>query len=155
MSVSSTPIIPPLNPSRERTRLRLKPAGSISGYVDGAWWPRSRDLAAELPALAEVLSVRLGVVWRVVYALTSWEPAPRRIRLDGRDVRLEGFRSQDGNVISVIASDRRRIRLLVIPQDMTEVASHDAMMAAAGRDNSDSPTMILALDNRHPGEPSA
>ena len=30
-------------------RLRLKPKAPRTGYVDGAWWPRSHDLAAELP----------------------------------------------------------------------------------------------------------
>src|SRR5690242_271557 len=29
-------------------RLRLKPKAPTTGWVDGGWWPRSRDLAAEL-----------------------------------------------------------------------------------------------------------
>lgn len=36
-------------------RLQLKPEGPTTGFVDGAWWPRSRDLAAELPSLATAL----------------------------------------------------------------------------------------------------
>ena len=43
-------------------RLRLRPKALTTGYVDGAWWPRSRDLAAELPALLAVPAVRLGGV---------------------------------------------------------------------------------------------
>jgi hypothetical protein len=27
----------------------LKPTALGTGYADGAWWPRSRDLVAELP----------------------------------------------------------------------------------------------------------
>ena len=38
----------------EHLRLRLKPRGPVTGFVDGGWWPRSRDLAAELPALLAV-----------------------------------------------------------------------------------------------------
>jgi hypothetical protein len=133
--------------------LRLKPSGSTSGYVDGGWWPRSQDLTVELPALAKVLAVRLGSVWRVVYALTSWEAAPRRIRFDGHPIRLEGFRSQDENTISVISLDRRRIRLLVIPADASKTAGHDAMMTAAARDNADSPTTILITAGVRPGTP--
>ncbi|ONI90579.1 hypothetical protein ALI144C_02535 [Actinosynnema sp. ALI-1.44] len=113
--------------------MRLKPSESTVGYVDGAWWPRSRDLAAELPALVKVLAVRLGPVWRVVFAYTSWGDAPRRIQLDGHSVRLDGFRSQDENVISVVSMDRQRIHLLVIPPDADKAASHEAMMTAAGR----------------------
>lgn len=33
-------------------RPSLAPAGSAPALLDGAWWPRSRDLTAELPALA-------------------------------------------------------------------------------------------------------
>jgi hypothetical protein len=124
--------------------LRLKPAGSASGYVDGAWWPRSRDLAAELPALADVLTVRLGSVWQVVYPLRAWDTAARRIQFDGHPVRLQGFHAQDENAISIVALDRQRIRLLVIPVDASEKAGHDAMMTASGRDNADNPATILA-----------
>lgn len=46
-------------------RLRTKPKAPTTGYVDGAWWPRSRDLAVELPALLAVPVVRLGQVQRV------------------------------------------------------------------------------------------
>jgi hypothetical protein len=38
-------------PPRLTLRLKLKPKAPTTGYVDGAWWPRSRDLSAELPAL--------------------------------------------------------------------------------------------------------
>ena len=37
-------------------RLRLKPKAAMTGHVDGAWWPRSDDLAIELP---DLLAVRL------------------------------------------------------------------------------------------------
>jgi hypothetical protein len=150
MSVSPRQIIP-VPRTRQPLRLRLKPSGSTVGYVDGGWWPRSRDLAAELPALAKVLSVRLGPVWRVVFALTSWDDAPRRIQLDGHSIRLEGFRSQDENVISVVSLDRQRIRLLVIPPDAGKTAGHDAMMTAAGRDNADAPALILTTAGIRPG----
>ena len=44
-------------PSRPHSlRLRLKPKAPRTGYVDGGWWPRSRDLVAELPELAEILT---------------------------------------------------------------------------------------------------
>jgi hypothetical protein len=151
MSVSSTQTAPPVTKTRRELRLRLKPGGSARGYVDGAWWPRSRDLATELPALAEVLTVRLGSVWQVVYALDSWDVAPRRIQLDGHPVRLEGFRSQDEDVVSVVSLDRRRISLLVIPLSADEKPGHDAMMAAGERDNADSPATILTAAGVRPG----
>jgi uncharacterized protein DUF5994 len=125
-------------------RLRLKPKGPTNGYVDGAWWPRSRDLTAELPALAEVLAVRLGQVQRVAYALSTWDPTPRRYDVLGYRVRLEGFTYQDQNIIHVTGSNRGRITLLVIPPEMGDTAGHDALMTAGRRGNADRPEDILA-----------
>ncbi|HEX6354860.1 DUF5994 family protein [Actinophytocola sp.] len=124
-------------------RLRLKPQAPATGYVDGAWWPRSRDLADELPALAEVLAVRLGRIERVAYALSAWDATPRRLEVDGYRVRAEGFTYQDRNIIHVTGSNRGRISLLVIPPEMNETAGHDALMTAAHRGNADRPEDIL------------
>ena len=63
--------------SAHQLRLRLKPKAPRTGYVDGAWWPRSHDLAAELPTLVEVLAVRLGPVGRVAYSIGAWDTPPR------------------------------------------------------------------------------
>lgn len=126
-------------------RLRLKPKAPATGYVDGAWWPRSRDLTAELPALAEVLAVRLGRIERVAYALSAFDPNPPRFEIDGQRVRLEGFTYQDQNIIHVNGSNRGRISLLVIPPEMTDPAAHDALMAAGHRGNAERPEDILAV----------
>jgi hypothetical protein len=143
----------PASATRQPLRLRLKPKGPITGHVDGGWWPRSWDLAAELPALAEVLAVRLGSVRRVAYAMTAWGAAPRRIEVDGHMVRLEGFRSQDEHVVHVIGADRQRLSLLVVPPEATDEAGHNAMMAAAGRDNAERPSKILAVSGVLHAEP--
>lgn len=80
-------------------RMSVKPDGPTTGDVDGAWWPGSRDLAIELPTL---LAAGLGWVERVTYNLSVWKPAPRRLAADGRVVRLEGFRSQPADVLTVV-----------------------------------------------------
>lgn len=129
---------------RASLRLRLKPKVPPTGYVDGAWWPRSRDLTKELVPLAEVLAVRLGWIERVAYALSAWDAAPRGVDVDGFRVRLEGFAYQDKNIIHVTGSNRRRVSLLVVPPEMIDPAGHDAMMAAGHRDNADRPEEILA-----------
>ena len=53
-------------------RLRLKPKAPRTGYVDGAWWPHSDDLKAQLPDLLAVLSVRLGPIDRVLFNVNEW-----------------------------------------------------------------------------------
>lgn len=125
-------------------RLRLKPKAPATGYVDGAWWPRSRDLTAELAGLAEVLAVRLGRIERVAYALSAWDTAPRRLDVDGFPVRLEGFAYQEQNTIHVTGANRGRISLLVVPPEMTDPGGHEALMTAGHRGNADRPTTILA-----------
>jgi hypothetical protein len=51
--------------SRQTLRLQLKPKAPTAGYVDVAWWPRSRTLATELPAPLAVPAVRVGRIRRV------------------------------------------------------------------------------------------
>lgn len=128
-----------------QSRLRLKPKASATGYVDGGWWPRSKDLAAELPALVEVLAVRLGPIAQVAYALGAWDTPPRRVQINGTRVRLEGFHSQDEHILHVTGLGRRRISLLVVPTDTAEGAAHDALMTAATRGNADSPATLLTV----------
>ncbi|SER72862.1 hypothetical protein SAMN05216188_114186 [Lentzea xinjiangensis] len=124
-------------------RLRLRPKALTTGYVDGAWWPRSRDLAAELPALLAVLAVRLGEIPRVSYNLTEWDATPAQIAADGVRVRLSGFWSRPPHTVDVIAGDRRRLRLLLVPPDTDPSDAHRTMMSAALRDNIDTVEALL------------
>ncbi|MCP2246417.1 DUF5994 family protein [Lentzea aerocolonigenes] len=124
-------------------RLRLRPKALTTGYVDGAWWPRSRDLAAELPALLAVLAVRLGEIPRVSYNLTEWETAPSEIAADGVRVRLSGFWSRPPHTVDVVAGDRRRLTLLLVPPDTSPSTAHHAMMRAARRENTDTVEVLL------------
>jgi hypothetical protein len=135
---------PPVEPPRQALRLRLKPKAPITGYVDGAWWPRSRDLSAELPALLAVLAIRLGRIERVTYNLVRWQSTARRLMIDGRAIRLEGFRSQHLDTVTVIGDDRHRLTLLVVPPETDPAAAHHVLMAASHRNNGDSIEMLLA-----------
>jgi hypothetical protein len=128
-------------------RLRLRPKALTTGYVDGAWWPRSRDLAAELPALLAVLAVRLGETPRVSYNLTEWDTGPRQIAVAGVRVRLNGFWSRPPHTVDVIAGDRRRLVLLLVPPDTEPSAAHHTMMRAAQRDNTDTVEVLLRADD--------
>jgi len=87
----------------------LKPQ---SGSVDGAWWPHNADLAAELPDLVSVLSVRLGPIGRVIYNLEEWTGAPRKVAIGGRVVRLDGFRLQPTNTVEVHGLNGKKLVLL-------------------------------------------
>lgn len=123
------------NRPEKTPRLRLKPKAPTSGYVDGAWWPHGDDLPAELPDLLAVLSVRLGTIDRVIYSLTEWGKAPKRVMIDGQVVRLAGYFRQPANTIEVIGVNRSKIVLLVVPAQTDPDQAHEAMMAAAAPKN--------------------
>ncbi|WP_394619624.1 DUF5994 family protein [Lentzea sp. JNUCC 0626] len=129
-------------------RVRLRPKAPTTGHVDGAWWPRTRDLAAELPALLAVPAVRLGDISRVSYNLTEWDTAPRHIAVEGVRVHLDGFWSRPEHTVAVVAGNRRRLVLLLVPPDCDPFTAHQAMLHAAHRQNTD--TVEKLLSGRRP-----
>jgi hypothetical protein len=154
-TVTSAPTIPaatfisrtsaparPVEDPHERLRLRLKPKAPITGWVDGGWWPRSRDLATELPALLAVLAVRLGRIERVSYRLGEWAPTLHKISCDGAVVRVEGYRSQHANTVDVLA-ERQRVALLVVEPEASAETAHAVLMAAGHRGNTDDIDTLL------------
>jgi Family of unknown function (DUF5994) len=116
-------------------RLRLKPKAPTSGYVDGAWWPHSEDLATELPDLLAVLSVRLGSIDRVLYNFADWTTAPVKFPAGGNMVRLGGYHRQPGNTVEIIGHNRTKLVLLVVPTRTEPDHAHSIMMAAAAPDD--------------------
>ena len=129
-------------------RLRLKPKAPQSGYVDGAWWPRSDDLATELPDLLAVLSVRLGHIDRVLYNVNEWPQPSRKLATGGRQVRLDGYRRQPTNTIEVLGLTGSRIGLLVVPPNTEPDVAHEAMMTAAAPKNASIVGNLLAVDTQ-------
>jgi Family of unknown function (DUF5994) len=116
-------------------RLRLKRKAPRSGYVDGAWWPHSTDLSAELPDLLAVLSIRLGPIGRVIYGLNEWETAPAKLAIGGRTVRLDGYRLQPAHTVEVLGFNGTKIVLLTVSPQADPGQAHAIMMTAAGPDN--------------------
>lgn len=129
---------------KETPRLWLKLKAPISGYVDGAWWPHSDDLPTELPDLLSVLSVRLGVVARVMYNVDEWSIAPRQLVIGGHKVRLDGYHRQPPNTLEVLDARGNRIVLLVVPARTDPDRAHSIVMAAAATDDATSVKSLLA-----------
>jgi Family of unknown function (DUF5994) len=135
-------------------RLKLKPKAPQSGYVDGAWWPHSADLTAELPDLLSVLSVRLGPIGRVIYNVNEWETPPAKFATGGRTVRLDGYRLQPVNTVEAVGFNQNKIVLLVVSPQADPDEAHAILMAAAGPDNAltvDSLLKISAEVRETPG----
>lgn len=111
-------------------RLRMKPDGPASGRVDGGWWPRSRDLAVEIPPLAAALAEHLGTRLRISYDIAAWDPAPRRVASGGSIVRLGGYRYQPAGTVDV-AGGVHHLVLTVVPSDTDDETARTALAAAA------------------------
>ncbi|WP_327375499.1 DUF5994 family protein [Streptomyces sp. NBC_01216] len=114
--------------------LRLRTTHSRGGVLDGAWWPRSRDIATELPALIQALTAHLGPVTRVGLDADAWEEVPTRVVVDDRVVRLDSFPVGDDTVL-ITRGDNDHFALLVVPPDTTPDAARDAMARAVDAGN--------------------
>jgi hypothetical protein len=125
-------------------RLRLKRKAPMTGYVDGAWWPRSDELPTELPDLLAVLSERLGAVARVTYNLAEWAKAPRRVPIGGRIIRLDGYHRQPHNTLGVLDAYGNNIVLLVVPVHTEPDRAHTIVMAAAVTGNASNVDALLS-----------
>ena len=132
---------------REPLRLKLKPKTAIAvGQVDGAWWPRSRNIGAELPALVTALAEHLGPVTRVGLDAVGWEGLPTRIVVDDRVVHIDSFAVGDDTVL-VTREKGDIFSLLVIPPNATPEAAHAAMAQAVRPGNVTRAEQIL-IDTR-------
>ncbi|WP_407287067.1 DUF5994 family protein [Streptomyces sp. BP-8] len=113
-------------------RLCFTPAGSPPGLLDGAWWPRSRDLFRELPALTDVLDARWGRITHVTVNPTHWPVVPRKVPVSGHTVHVGWFaEEQDANKLILLSYTAGRWDLLVIPPETDAAAAARLMSAAA------------------------
>lgn len=153
LRIVTPPAMMAIEQPRQTLRLKLKPKAPPTGYVDGAWWPRSLDLSTELPALLAVLAIRLGRIQRVSYNLTTWDTAPHRLHIDGRQIRLGGFHFQHPHTVDVIGPTGSRLTLLVLPPATNPATAHQILMTAGQRDNIDSIDELLAATATATAEP--
>ncbi|MBL3665230.1 hypothetical protein JL475_04260 [Streptomyces sp. M2CJ-2] len=114
--------------------LRLETRASREGVLDGAWWPRSRDIGAELPALLSALTGHLGPLTRVGLDAEAWEGLPTRIVVDDRVVHIDSFPVGDDTVL-ITRGEKDLFSLLVVPPDAAPEAAHAAMAQAVRADN--------------------
>ncbi|WTO36203.1 DUF5994 family protein [Streptomyces achromogenes] len=122
--------------------LRLETTHAREGILDGAWWPRSRDIGAELPPLISALTEYLGPVTRVGLDSGAWDGLPARLTVDGRVVHLDSFPVGDGTVL-VTRGDQDHFSLLVVPPGTAPDAARAAMARAVRADNTTGAEQIL------------
>jgi hypothetical protein len=138
-------------------RLRLQPDGPACTLLDGGWWPRSADPAAELPGLVVALDEQHGPVSKIMLGVADWDSSrPGRLRVDGpagrRVLRLGWFAAMPAGLLTAIYADGHRTDLLIVPPDTSEQAAQAAMAQAAQAGNrSRAPALLAAMTS--PGRP--
>lgn len=113
----------------QSNRLQLKPYRAVSEHIDGAWWPRSTNLADELPRLGASLSGRLGQIVMVGYRRNGWHDTPAVAEIDRHTIELLGFASDEEASVIVMGGNGRHLTLHVIRPDTDEDDARRALDA--------------------------
>ncbi|MDQ2957238.1 MAG: DUF5994 family protein [Actinomycetota bacterium] len=117
----------------------MRSATERGGFVDGGWWPRSLELASELPPVLAQLFAAGYAVHRVSYNLTGWQAPPTKMTVSGNLVTLTGFRNQSRSSITLVdtantnSATVNRLELVVVPPD-TDPAIAERALRLAGQD---------------------
>ena len=137
-------------------RLCLPPDSPAYTLLDGGWWPRSADPAAELPGLILALDERHGPadpITRIMLNMADWNLSrPRRLRVDGpagsRVVRLGWFATMPVGLLTATSTGGQRTDLLTVPPDTSEQDARTAMEQTAQAGNrSHTPALLAAITN--------
>ncbi|WP_028802087.1 DUF5994 family protein [Streptomyces sp. 142MFCol3.1] len=130
-TIPFTPTVEDRALSSSPLRLTLAPAGVSPALVDGAWWPRSRNLTEQLPALVECLDALWGRITRVAVSRTFWPVIPGKVPAHGHMVRVGWSDArQDAHKLLLLSYTFGRWDLLVIPPE-TDPATAARLMVTA------------------------
>ncbi|MEU3465579.1 DUF5994 family protein [Streptomyces sp. NPDC006733] len=126
-------------------RILLKPQCADRGMVDGAWWPRSRDLSRELPSLVAVLDKRWGRITRVAVNPHRWPEIPKKVPAGIHTVSVGWFDAeQDPDDLLLLSYTVGRWDLLIVPPECDPERASWLMSAAADGDNRQSVRELMA-----------
>jgi hypothetical protein len=113
------------------SRLALCDRSTLPGAVDGAWWPHSSDLRAELPDLVAILGLLIGAVHRVVYDPSIWPQAPSRIIRGTAQISVDPYSLVASDTIYLIGTHSRDAVLFVVPPASPSEAVHRVLSAVS------------------------
>ncbi|MFG3508044.1 DUF5994 family protein [Streptomyces sp. NPDC047821] len=158
MSVTLYPTLPHPEPvAAPAARLALKADGASRGLLDGAWWPQSRDLLSELPALTDVLDPLWGRITRIAVNPEHWPVLPREIPVSGHIVKVGWFTAEiDPHKLLLLSYGTSRWDLLVVPPETGAQSAARLMAAVSGHDGPllTATALITAEAARHTVSPT-
>lgn len=126
---ASPEAVPTATDEPEAPRLALAEA-FYSGPLDGAWWPRSRDLQREAPILVDGFPAERGRVSRLLVSPPDWDRTGAHVAARRGQINVGRFPGDDVHVVVLSLGGGTRLRLLVIDPS-TNAATAQALMREA------------------------
>ncbi|MFZ2013287.1 MAG: DUF5994 family protein [Nocardioides sp.] len=139
MATSSNDVPANATTTGEGLRLQLSDPAPHS-RVDGAWWPRSRDLQREAAELVDHFPAESGRISRLVFSRPDWDDSShdghgvRTIRAARGQMKVGSFPSDDTHLMILAMSSGQRLKLLVIPSDTPDAEGERRLRAVAEPD---------------------
>ncbi len=128
-------------------RVRLS-AERGEGPSDGAWWPHTKSLQAEIPGLDLAVHALTGArIARVAYVIGVWDPAPRAVRTPLGMTRIGWFKhAARPDNIDLSLTNYAVLVLTVIPPDTDAV--HAELLLLEGGQCADAAAQAMPATDR-------
>lgn len=143
---------PPAGDPPAPARVRLKAPSEHPGMVNGAWWPRTRDLTRELPPLIAALDPVWGRIYHITVQRDMWPQIPGKVPTGEHVVRVGWYEAeQDPNDICLITlRGGARWDLLVVPPELDADTAERLMDNAATEGDLQSASELLSAARADP-----
>ncbi|MEO3761019.1 DUF5994 family protein [Mycobacterium sp. B14F4] len=129
---------------RSASPIRLALAAASGDDLDGAWWPRTGSIGAELAEFIDALRESLGQIIDIRVNWSSSDAMPDLNMLTRRGVAaIPGYMDRPQRIITMIGS-QSRANLLVVPNHTTPVLAMMVLRHAAA----------LPIESRHHETPA-
>jgi hypothetical protein len=116
-------------------RMQVRASARDREVLDGGWWPRSRDLLAELPGLITALTARYGRVRKIMLNDAVWANRCRRLAVGSDVVRIGWFATLESSLVIIFTDRNERLDLMVVPPATPSAVAQHAMAVAASSGN--------------------
>lgn len=137
-------------------RLSLAPFPPGSGMLDGAWWPRTREIDREVAELVDQFPPSAGRISRVLFSRPDWSTRPRQVRATRGLVKTGSFPGDDTHVVVLNLYAGTQLTVLVVPPATRDPDARSLMAAAVAQGNRRTATELLgAVARRGPEESGA
>jgi hypothetical protein len=106
-----------------------------AGVLDGAWWPRSRNLETELADLVDHFPHDAGYITRALFSRPDWLTQPRKVKVARGYLKTGSFPRDDTHVLVLRLSTGEQLKVLVVPPETPAIPARDLMSAAVAPTN--------------------